>query len=98
VLKMAWDSYSYGGRKVVAADRVGLELELRHPHVLAGSGRRGGLLVMLAEHAHDGRRRRVLAFLQRRAARTRDKGRWRLRTAAPTVAVVPTVATAARNA
>jgi len=36
-------------RKVVAADRVGLELEPRHRRVLAGCDRRGGgLLVMLA--------------------------------------------------
>jgi hypothetical protein len=42
--------------KVVAADRVGLEPGLRHPRVLADGGRRGGLLVVLAEHAHHGRR------------------------------------------
>jgi hypothetical protein len=38
---------------------VGLELEPRHRRVLA----RGGLLVMLAQHAHHGDRRGMLAFL-----------------------------------
>ncbi len=47
----------------IAADRVGLEPEPRHPCVLADGGRRGGRLVVLAEQAHHGRRRAKLASL-----------------------------------
>jgi NAD(P)-dependent dehydrogenase (short-subunit alcohol dehydrogenase family) len=50
-------------RKVVTADHFGLELESRHRRVLADGDDRGGLRVMLAQHAHHGGRRRVLAFL-----------------------------------
>jgi hypothetical protein len=52
----AWDSYSYGEPQSSVADRGGLELELRHPCVLADGDRCGGLPVMLTEHAHHGRR------------------------------------------
>ena len=54
--KLTWNaltarnSLATASRKVVAADCVGPELEPRHRRVLVGSDRRGGLLVMLAQH------------------------------------------------